>query len=33
MEASSRESLARVRERLDELTREPSGLVAPFIYG
>ena len=27
MEASSRESLARVRERLDELTREPSGLL------
>jgi F-type H+-transporting ATPase subunit delta len=27
MEASSRESLVRVRERLAELTREPSGLV------
>ena len=27
MEASSRESLVRVRERLDELTREPSGLL------
>ena len=27
MEASSRESLVRVRERLDELTREPSGLI------
>jgi F-type H+-transporting ATPase subunit delta len=28
MEASSREALVRVRERLDELTRGPSGLVA-----
>jgi F-type H+-transporting ATPase subunit delta len=27
MEASSRESLVRVRERLDQLTREPSGLL------
>ena len=27
MEASSRESLLRVRERLDQLTREPSGLL------
>ena len=27
MEASSRESLVRVRERLEELTREPSGLL------
>ena len=27
MEASSRESLIRVRERLDQLTREPSGLL------
>ena len=27
MEASSRESLVRVRERLEELTREPSGLI------
>jgi F-type H+-transporting ATPase subunit delta len=27
MEASSRESLVRVRERLDDLTREPSGLL------